>query len=152
MGPQSDLPPSHTIEPADPPPPSRNPTSAMLKGDIDSGQTGDKNPVFDPSLSPLGTDDEAAGTPPTPFRVALARHTESVARWIGNRRGNGVAHGKADGVPVVFIGFILAVAAILLIGIWMVRGGSDGDPRPGTASSRTTAASSAAPHGAEDMS
>ena len=42
MAANSDLPPTHTIKPIDPPPASDQPTTAMLKGDIDSGRTGDK--------------------------------------------------------------------------------------------------------------
>lgn len=53
------------------------PTAQQLKADIDSGKTGDKNAGdFDPGLSTLGTDDEAAGTPDTPEQVAAARKLE----------------------------------------------------------------------------
>src|SRR5215211_4485629 len=96
------------------------PTTAMLKGDIDSGRTGDKNPVFDPGLSPLGTDDEAAGRPPSAFRVALARRYESVERWVGNARKSGAAHNKQDGFPVVYVGFIVVVGIVILGGIALV--------------------------------
>lgn len=104
----------------DPPPPSDNPTTAMLKGDIDSGRTGDKNPVFDPGLSSLGTDDEAAGRPPSAYRVALARRYETVERWIGNARKSGAAHNKRDGFPVLYVGFIVAVGIVILGGIALV--------------------------------
>ena len=120
MATQSDIPPTHTVKPVDPPPDSNRPNAAMLKGDIDSGRTGDKNPVFDPGLSPLGTDDEAAGRPPSPLRVALARWHENVERWRSGRGRTSAAHGKQDGMPVAFIGFIVAVGAILVIGIAMV--------------------------------
>ena len=76
-----ELPPTHTARPpVDPPAPADEgrPTTAQLSADIDSGRTGDKNPALDPSLAPLGTDDEAAGTPPTPFRVMLARRLENL--------------------------------------------------------------------------
>ena len=36
---------------------------SRLRADIDSGKTGDKSPGHDPAAAPLGTDDEAAGTP-----------------------------------------------------------------------------------------
>jgi hypothetical protein len=91
----------------------------MLKGDIDSGRTGDKVEVFDPGLSPLGTDDEAAGRPPSAFRVALARQYETAGRWVKGARKTGAAHTKADGVPVVFIVFIAAVSLSILVGIWL---------------------------------
>jgi len=85
----SELPPILTVEPAAPPP-LRNPapTAAQLKGDIESGRTR-QEPVRDPALAPLGTDDEAAGRPPSPLRVALARHSENLARWMrgGGRSG-----------------------------------------------------------------
>jgi hypothetical protein len=93
----------------------------MLKGDIDSGRTGDKNPVFDPGMAPLGTDDEAAGTPPSPFRVALARRYESIERWIRDGRSASSAHDKRDGVPLVFVSFIGAVGLVLTVGIWLSR-------------------------------
>jgi hypothetical protein len=116
-----DLPPTRTIQPVDPPPPSERPTSAMLKGDIDSGRTGDKMPVFDPGLSPLGTDDEAAGTPPSAFRLALARHNESIMRWRSGTRDASAAHAKTDGFPVAYIGFIVAAGIVLALGIGFVR-------------------------------
>jgi hypothetical protein len=47
-----------------------------LRADIDQGRTGDKIPLSDPAASPLGTDDEAAGTPATAARAATARHDE----------------------------------------------------------------------------
>jgi hypothetical protein len=122
----SDIPPTHTIKPMDPPPPSARPTVAMLQGDIDSGRTGDKNPMFDPSGAPLGTDDEAAGTPPTPFRVAVACYYETVERWIGGDWKPDAAHHRGDGIPAGFIGFIVAVGVVLIVGIWMV-----GSPSPG---------------------
>jgi hypothetical protein len=52
------------------------PNTAQLKADIDSGRTNDKVAWSDPAASPLGTDDEAAGTPPSPARVAMARAAE----------------------------------------------------------------------------
>ena len=112
--PKSDIPPTRTIEPMDPPPASDRPTTAMLKGDIDSGRTGDKNPVFDPGLSPLGTDDEAAGRPPSAFRIAMARRYENLERWMKGARAVGAAHHKHDGFPSLFVGFIVAVGVVLL--------------------------------------
>lgn len=54
-------------------------TVDRLREDIDRGKAGDKVPFTDPAAAPMGTDDEAAGTPPTPERVALARATEGGA-------------------------------------------------------------------------
>lgn len=113
-----DLPPTRTIEPMDPPPDSSRPTTAMLKGDIDSGKTGDKNPVFDPGLSPLGTDDEAAGRPPSAFRIALARRYENAERWLRGSRKAGAAHQKTDGLPIGFIGIVATISVVLLVGVF----------------------------------
>ena len=115
-----DLPQTRTISPIAPPPDSNRPTTAMLKGDIDSGRTGDKVEVFDPGLSPLGTDDEAAGRPPSAFRVALARQYETAGRWAHKARKDSAAHMKFDGLPIVFIGFITAVSFTILFGIWLL--------------------------------
>jgi hypothetical protein len=56
---------------------ARQPTAAELRARIDSGATGDKVPGSDPVAAPLGTDDEAAGTPPDPASVAPALQTET---------------------------------------------------------------------------
>jgi hypothetical protein len=114
----SDVPPAYTIKPVDPPPPLDQPTSAMLKADIDSGRTGDKIGELDPGLSSLGTDDEAAGRPPSAFRIALARYYETIGRWGAGGRGT-AAHSGQDGGLMVFVGLILAIGVGLLVGIWL---------------------------------
>ncbi|HYF22351.1 MAG TPA: hypothetical protein VD929_03035 [Caulobacteraceae bacterium] len=50
--------------------------AAELKADINSGRSADKVDVFDPAMSPLGTDDEAGGAPMRPQDIALAREQE----------------------------------------------------------------------------
>ena len=102
-------------------------TTAQLKGDINSGQTGDKNPVFDPALAPLGTDDEAAGRPPSAFRIELARRYEGLERWIGrSRRASSAAHDKPDGVALGFAAFAGCLGLVLVAGIWFARAGLAG--------------------------
>ena len=118
MATRFDVPPTHTIKPMAPPPDSDRPTTAMLQADIDSGRTGDKNDVFDPALSPLGTDDEAAGHPPSTFRIALARRLETVERWRNGAEMTSVMQHRSDGFPVFFVSFILVVGLVLLLGIW----------------------------------
>jgi hypothetical protein len=49
----------------------------QLRARIDSGQSGDKMPWPDPAAAPLGTDEEAAGTPPTREAVAVASRLET---------------------------------------------------------------------------
>lgn len=51
-------------------------TAAALRHDIDTGRGRDKAGAPDPAAAPLGTDDEAAGTPISPEQVSLARHHE----------------------------------------------------------------------------
>ena len=51
-------------------------TSAKLRDEIDHGQAGDKVSFPDPAAAPLGTDDEAAGHPPTSEQIAMARRHE----------------------------------------------------------------------------
>jgi len=52
------------------------PTTAQLRHDIGRGARGDKVKVIDPAAAPLGTDDEAAGTPPSPAAVEKAHLDE----------------------------------------------------------------------------
>ena len=115
----SDVPPAYTIKPVDPPPPSDQPTTAMLKADIDSGRTGDKIGELDPGLSSLGTDDEAAGRPPSAFRIALAQYHETIRRWAAGGRSSTSAHQGQDGGLMVFVGLIVAIGVGLLAGIWL---------------------------------
>jgi len=52
-------------------------TTEQLRHDIDSGHTGDETPASDPAAAPLGTDEEAAGTPPSRANVAAVRRQET---------------------------------------------------------------------------
>src|SRR5215213_10037045 len=115
MAANPDVPPAETIKPVDPPPPSDQPTTAMLKTDIDSGRTGDKIGELDPGLSSLGTDDEAAGRPPSAFRIALARYHETVGRWTASGKNSSDAHDSRDGTLAGFIGLIVVVGVALLV-------------------------------------
>jgi len=51
-------------------------TASQLRAEIDRGHTGDKVPVSDPAAAPLGTDDEAAGYPPSANAVREASREE----------------------------------------------------------------------------
>lgn len=51
-------------------------TADRLRHDIDHGRAGDKVNYPDPAAAPLGTDDEAAGTPPTQEQLRMARAAE----------------------------------------------------------------------------
>ena len=56
---------------------SSDDTLEQLRADIDSGRTGDKVSAPDPAMAPLGTDEEAAGTSPSPAAIALTRRLET---------------------------------------------------------------------------
>ena len=107
---QADIPPTHTVKPMDAPPLTEGSTTAQLKGDIDSGRTGDKNAVFDPALSPLGTDDEAAGTPPTREQVAMAARQE----LRPNRRRVDANRQAIEGFPWPYVAIVVPLMAVIL--------------------------------------
>jgi hypothetical protein len=56
--------------------PWKGETTDEFRIDIDSGRTADKVDWPDPAMAPLGTDDEAAGMPPSRKRVQLAVRQE----------------------------------------------------------------------------
>lgn len=97
----------------DRPPDSDRPTTAQLKADINSGETGDKVGAFDPGLATLGTDDEAAGTPPSREAIAIARREEVHSRpaaakkpWAWTPSGSGS------------LAWVIAAVAVALVGIF----------------------------------
>jgi hypothetical protein len=55
-------------------------TTAQVRGDIQSGLTGDKVAGDDPSAAPLGTDEEAGGASLDPQLIARTREAEKAAR------------------------------------------------------------------------
>jgi hypothetical protein len=80
-----------------------------LRHDIDSGRTGDKIDWPDPAAAPLGTDEEAAGTP-VPSLVAEAARRRETGDHRPRRRGIGAAW--------ILISFVtVAVTCILIWGL-----------------------------------
>jgi len=55
---------------------ARGSTVSQLRDDIDRGRTGEKVDWSDPAAAPLGTDEEAAGTPPRAKTVDTTRRRE----------------------------------------------------------------------------
>jgi len=115
--PAGEMPATRTIKRMNAPPESADPTTAQLKGDIDSGRTGDKVGAYDPGLSPLGTDDEAAGTTAGPERIRMARHFERVRRWAKGGRPLPTSHDTPSRAGYLFIGLTAAIAVVLVVGI-----------------------------------
>jgi cobalamin biosynthesis Mg chelatase CobN len=113
------------------PPTSATPHSAhanvdQLRHAIDRGRTGSKVPHADPAAAPLGTDEEAAGTPPAP---------ETVTRTYQRETGNPAAHsGSANAshsptrsksghaVPSALIFAVLALMALTAVIFFLTRG------------------------------
>jgi hypothetical protein len=82
-------------------------TIEQLRADIDSGRTGDKVSAPDPAMAPLGTDDEAAGTPPSPAAIALTRRLE-------NSRAPQPAPRTGLGHAWIMIAFVIALAVAMV--------------------------------------
>jgi hypothetical protein len=84
-------------------------TTSMLRIDIDSGRTGDKIDWPDPAAVPLGTDDEAAGTPASPERVLLALRQE--LSW---RRHVMIEVPTPDAAMRFYFAFIIALGLVFI--------------------------------------
>jgi hypothetical protein len=93
-------------------------TAEELRIYIDSGWTGDKIDWPDPAMTPLGTDDEAAGTPPSRERVKLALRQE-----LSRRPEVTIKAPKLDAPTRFYFVFIIALA-LLFIGFGLFA------PRP----------------------
>jgi hypothetical protein len=85
------------------------PTSAMLKNDIDRGRGGDKVNAIDLAAAPLGTDDEASGTPPTRRQLEMAHRSEIGSRPSGDK-------GLDWGVQI-YIALVVTIAFVVLGGL-----------------------------------
>jgi hypothetical protein len=91
-------------------------TVAQLKEDIDSGLTGDKNIAPDPGMASLGTCDEAAGTAPTPERIALARKQERRIGRIATSNDKPESH-----IPIIAIVVVTLVVIIVIVAFFLTR-------------------------------
>jgi hypothetical protein len=101
-----------------------------LRARIDAGRTGDKVPGGDPAAAPLGTDEEAAGTPAKPAEIATALEDET--RQGRARPAPGFTPAPQDSIAPdadprrprgnFWIALIVAVIAIAIVYlIWTVR-------------------------------
>lgn len=81
-----------------------------LRANIDSGRTGDKVPGPDPAAAPLGTDEEAAGTPITSEQVDIARSHEVVSGPRTTEDG-----GASQYLSVVALIIVLLVGATIFL-------------------------------------
>jgi hypothetical protein len=75
-----------------------------MRHDISRGKAGDKVDHPDPSAAPLGTDDEAAGRPPSLEERRIAASTAS-----SNSQGK-----RAFGAGSVYAAIVIAIFAIVV--------------------------------------
>jgi len=115
---ETDLPPHKSAQPMAPPPDAERPNAAMLKGDIDSGRTGDKVEVFDPGMAMIGACEEAAGTPLTPEQIKIARDYETKQRWRFGGKKDPAGRNRSALALYGFAAFIVAVGAGFLGVLW----------------------------------
>lgn len=101
--------------------PRRGATTDALRSDIDEGRTGEKVAISDPALAPLGTDDEAAGTPADPETVAAVRAAEAATAPERRPEVASPPRNRSSGLPLL-PGAILLGTLIVLIGIFMAAG------------------------------
>lgn len=94
---------------------TRGSTTSQLRDDIDSGRTGDKVDWSDPAAAPLGTDAEAAGTPPNRREAGVARVRETT------RPGDSVSTRWRPGASWVLVGVVIVLVAAI-VG-WIVAAG-----------------------------
>ena len=88
-------------------------TAEQLKADIDSGRTGDKVNNPDPAAAPLGTDEEAAGTPIRGNILSQARKAERAALQQGHDQSQ-----RGIGLAWIIIAIVAACAGA--IAVWML--------------------------------
>lgn len=101
----------------------------QLHGDINKGRTGDKVAGTDPAAAPLGTDEEAAGTPPSGAEIAQARRAERKADAAPapnaanpDQTPTGSSGRDINLMPIVTAVILAAVLALVVWGLLAVSG------------------------------
>jgi hypothetical protein len=90
-------------------------TTEQLRIAIDQGEAGDKVDAGDPAAAPLGTDDEAAGSPDRADQVSLAASQEVRGRASAGRQRN-----AGIGSAWWLIGFSVFMGlSIVACGLWV---------------------------------
>lgn len=96
----------------------QKPTISRLRDDIDRGLTGDKVSAPDPATSPLGTDEEAAGTPVPPEALAQAHAYETTGPTSSGQGRPDLRRDTARTIAIaaaMVVAFLLAAAATLAL-------------------------------------
>ncbi|OWV73195.1 hypothetical protein ATY77_09425 [Rhizobium sp. R634] len=107
----------------------RDKAAAQIRGGIQSGETGDIRPGFDPAAAPLETDAEAAGQPITPDQVEMALHAQNIGAADRQRNydvamrepGSGATVPQTTRSPAlrIFIGTMVVVAIAVAVASWI---------------------------------
>jgi hypothetical protein len=98
----------------------RQPTSDQIRTSISRGATGDKVDYPDPAAAPLGTDEEAAGTPLGPEALSQAQEYERRAGLDDINRT--ASHRSQPGTQaMIWIWGMLGV--VVIIGLLLVLRG-----------------------------
>ncbi len=107
--------------PETPRPDPADTTADALRHALDRGKGGDKTDFIDPAAAPLGTDDEAAGHPPTREQIALAAASElgparpAHAPKAGGRTIPERTDQSKYAIPAILVaGLVLMVIVVLL--------------------------------------
>jgi hypothetical protein len=91
-----------------------------LRGEVDTGRTRDKVDFPDPAAAPLGTDDEAAGRPPSAADVALARSQDATTAappsLASSERGRTIS-GETRRPLRLGLAVAVAVAAVAVVAV-----------------------------------
>lgn len=90
--------------------------SAQDKHRIDRGEGGDKAPGFDPAAAPLGTDEEAAGTPARPDPMHTTRRPGRPAGLTASPEDS-IAPDAMPARKRGTAGFAMAIVVLALVAI-----------------------------------
>lgn len=91
------------------------PTTDEIRSRIDKGLMGDKVAFPDPAAAPLGTDAEAAGTPPTEMELRMVKPADEALPITG--QGEGHRPSAILTFPMILAGaaLVLLVGAVLVL-------------------------------------
>jgi hypothetical protein len=91
-------------------------TTEQLRIAIDQGYAGSKVDATDPAAAPLGTDDEAGGTPNSAAQVRMAAAHEIRATPTSSRQ-------RASGIAAAWwlIGFAVVMGALMVAAMYWLK-------------------------------
>jgi hypothetical protein len=106
----------------------QRPTGAQVRGQIQSGESGDIRRGFDPAMAPMETDAEAGGQSMTAEQAQMALDTQSFAKRdkqrnfdVAMRQPNSNRTTSQTG-NVFLYSVIIACLILVLIGLFILSG------------------------------